>query len=220
VSSFLDFLFFKIYLFIYYICVHCSCLQTHQKRASDLLTDGCEPLCGCWELNSWPLEEQPGALNCWAISPASHFWIFNSIPLIYCLCIYKYNTVFITIFCNAAGVQECWLTPNFFYWWSYFLLSCNFCYSKWICNLHILTLWRIELEFWCVLHLICRFLLARCRFCNSNPANTASWEIFTSSEIFFNFFLQKLNFLSYIFTLAWVESHQGNLYFLWLFWKV
>jgi hypothetical protein len=38
--------------------VHCCCLQTHQKRASDLITDGCEPLCGCWELNSGPLEEQ------------------------------------------------------------------------------------------------------------------------------------------------------------------
>jgi hypothetical protein len=33
------------------IWVHCSCLQTHQKRASDLFTDGCEPPCGCWELN-------------------------------------------------------------------------------------------------------------------------------------------------------------------------
>jgi hypothetical protein len=25
---------------------------------SDLITDGCEPPCGCWELNSGPLEEQ------------------------------------------------------------------------------------------------------------------------------------------------------------------
>jgi hypothetical protein len=39
------------------IWVHCSCLQTHQKRSSDLITDGCEPPCGCWELNSVPLEE-------------------------------------------------------------------------------------------------------------------------------------------------------------------
>jgi hypothetical protein len=31
---------------------------THQKRASDPITDGCEPPCGCWELNSGPLEEQ------------------------------------------------------------------------------------------------------------------------------------------------------------------
>jgi hypothetical protein len=31
---------------------------THQKRASDSITAGCEPPCGCWELNSGPLEEQ------------------------------------------------------------------------------------------------------------------------------------------------------------------
>jgi hypothetical protein len=37
---------------------HCSCPQTQQKRASDPITDGCELPCGCWELNSWPLEEQ------------------------------------------------------------------------------------------------------------------------------------------------------------------
>ncbi|GAB1287742.1 Disintegrin and metalloproteinase domain-containing protein 15 [Apodemus speciosus] len=30
---------------------------THQK-ASDLITNGCEPPCGCWDLNSGPLEEQ------------------------------------------------------------------------------------------------------------------------------------------------------------------
>ena len=30
-----------------------------QKRAPDLITDGCDPPCGCWELNSGgPLEEQ------------------------------------------------------------------------------------------------------------------------------------------------------------------
>jgi hypothetical protein len=29
-----------------------------QKRESDPSTDGCEPQCGCWELNSGPLEEQ------------------------------------------------------------------------------------------------------------------------------------------------------------------
>jgi hypothetical protein len=46
--------------FIYYkLLIHCSCLETHQKRASDLITDGCEPPCGCWDLNSGPSEEQP-----------------------------------------------------------------------------------------------------------------------------------------------------------------
>ena len=39
--------------------VHCSsCLQTHQKRSSNPVKDGCESPCDCWELNSVPLEEQ------------------------------------------------------------------------------------------------------------------------------------------------------------------
>jgi hypothetical protein len=33
-------------------------LQTQQKQVSDLITGGCEPPCGCWDLNSVPLEEQ------------------------------------------------------------------------------------------------------------------------------------------------------------------
>jgi hypothetical protein len=34
-----------------------------QKRTPDLIIDGCEPPCGCWELNSGPLEEQPVLLT-------------------------------------------------------------------------------------------------------------------------------------------------------------
>jgi hypothetical protein len=34
------------------------------KRVSDPIIDGCEPPCGCWELDSGPLEEQvASALN-------------------------------------------------------------------------------------------------------------------------------------------------------------
>jgi hypothetical protein len=51
------FLLFKIYL-LSYVSTLCSCLQTHQKRASDLVMGGCEPPCGCWDLNLGPLEEQ------------------------------------------------------------------------------------------------------------------------------------------------------------------
>ena len=43
---------------MYMSTLHCSCLQTLQKRASDPITYGCEPPCGCWELNSGPLEYQ------------------------------------------------------------------------------------------------------------------------------------------------------------------
>ena len=29
-----------------------------QKKVSDLIMDGCEPPCGCWDLNSGPWVEQ------------------------------------------------------------------------------------------------------------------------------------------------------------------
>ena len=63
VSFAFSFFFFKIYLFIYLMYVHCHCLQTPQKRESDFITDGYEPLCGCWDLDSGPSEEQSGALT-------------------------------------------------------------------------------------------------------------------------------------------------------------
>ena len=31
---------------------------SNQKKASDLIMDGCEPPRGCWDLNSGPSEEQ------------------------------------------------------------------------------------------------------------------------------------------------------------------
>jgi hypothetical protein len=31
----------------------------YQRRISDPIPDGCEPPCGCWDLNSGPLQEQP-----------------------------------------------------------------------------------------------------------------------------------------------------------------
>lgn len=40
-----------------------ACAPACQERASDPVTDGCEPPCGCWELNSETLEEQPVLLT-------------------------------------------------------------------------------------------------------------------------------------------------------------
>ena len=48
----------RTYLFILCVCIHSRCFQTHQERASDFVMDGCVPPCGCWDLNSGPLEEQ------------------------------------------------------------------------------------------------------------------------------------------------------------------
>jgi hypothetical protein len=46
------------YLFYVYEYTTIALFRQHQKRASDPITDGCEPPCGCWELNPGPLEEQ------------------------------------------------------------------------------------------------------------------------------------------------------------------
>jgi hypothetical protein len=80
---------FKKDIFIYfmYVSVHCSYLQTHQKRASDPITDGCEAPCGCWELNPGPLEEQSVLLTTkpsLQTSPYHH----NPLPLSPCPCLF------------------------------------------------------------------------------------------------------------------------------------
>jgi hypothetical protein len=62
----LFFFFLKIYLFIYLfiICKYTvAVFRQLQKRASDLIMGGCEPPCGCWDLNFGPSEEQSGALT-------------------------------------------------------------------------------------------------------------------------------------------------------------
>jgi hypothetical protein len=50
----LNFFFFKdLFIIQQPACIY----PAGQKRASDPITDGCELPCGCWELNSGPLEE-------------------------------------------------------------------------------------------------------------------------------------------------------------------
>ena len=66
------------YLFILYMWVLCFCLQAQQERTLDPITESCEPLCGCWELNSDPLEEQSVLLTTEpSISPAlaNYTWL-------------------------------------------------------------------------------------------------------------------------------------------------
>jgi hypothetical protein len=95
-------------IFISYMWVHCHYLQTHQKRTSDPITDGCEPPCGCSELNSGPLEEQSVLLTTKTslqpespfLSP-SHFIPFS----VLCICLffflehhYFYNNLKVNVF--------------------------------------------------------------------------------------------------------------------------
>jgi hypothetical protein len=47
-------------LFVYHVYHSLpACITAYQKRAPDPITDDCESPCGCWKLNSEPLEEQP-----------------------------------------------------------------------------------------------------------------------------------------------------------------
>jgi hypothetical protein len=58
----LSFFFFKMYLFI--IWKYIVAVFRHSRRGSQIsFTDGCEPPCDCWDLNSGPSEEQSGALT-------------------------------------------------------------------------------------------------------------------------------------------------------------
>lgn len=50
-------------------------LPARQKRLSDPILDGCKLPCGCWVLNSGPLEKQDSAINCWATSPATDLFL-------------------------------------------------------------------------------------------------------------------------------------------------
>lgn len=51
-----------------YVCVLCACLVPKEARGrigspGTEITEGCELLCGCWELNPDSLEEQPVTLT-------------------------------------------------------------------------------------------------------------------------------------------------------------
>jgi hypothetical protein len=70
--------------------VYYHCLQMHQKVASDLITDGCEPPCGCWELNSGLLEEQSVFLTAepslQPLLPLFYFYVLpHGLPCLYIL---------------------------------------------------------------------------------------------------------------------------------------
>ena len=69
------FIYLLCYLFIYYVYnILPPCMPTFQKRAPDLITDGCEPPCGCWELNPSTLEKQPVVLTAELSAQLQTFW--------------------------------------------------------------------------------------------------------------------------------------------------
>jgi hypothetical protein len=56
--------FFKIY-FLFIICVYTVAAFRYSRRGHQIfVTDGCEPPCGCWDLNSRTFGRAVSALNC------------------------------------------------------------------------------------------------------------------------------------------------------------
>ena len=87
-----------------------------------------------------------------------HFWVFSPIPLFYlpvtvpitCSFYPDWSVVQLEV-ADGASPRSSFIVENILVFW----------FSKWICKWLLLTLWRIELEFWWGLDWICRLLLAR-----------------------------------------------------------
>ena len=62
-----------------YLSALAVCVPECQKRASDPITDGCEPQCDCWELNSGPLKDQPVLLTTEPSLQPWHLFILKDI---------------------------------------------------------------------------------------------------------------------------------------------
>jgi hypothetical protein len=67
-----------------YVSALSACSPACQKRASDPITDGCEPPYDTWELNSGPLEEQPVFLTADpSLQPQTFFFLKNRLLGLY-----------------------------------------------------------------------------------------------------------------------------------------
>ena len=166
------------------------------------------------------------------ISGWIHFCVFNSIPLIYLSvavpvpCSFYHNCSVVQLEVSHGVsprssfiIENSFCYPSFLFLFFLSVFCFCFCYSRWICKLPFLTQWRIELEFWWVLHWICRFCSANRHFYYINPANPWVWEIILSSE-FFNFFLQRLEVLVIQTFHFRSYSHTNVFYIFWLLWSV
>ena len=83
--------------YVYFMCEHSACALEQQKTASHAITHGCEPLCGYWELNSGPLEKQPGLLTAEPSLQPPQWWILS---------VSQINPVLPSSFCSLFLSQQ------------------------------------------------------------------------------------------------------------------
>jgi len=135
--------------------VHCSCLQTHQKRASDPLA---QSWCGCWDLNSRPLEEQSVFLTTEPfLQPWPPYLLKASFK-----CIHKHRYLNVTILATGKAIRFGFLKKIFLFIMKYqafvpicFLLIVylNICFEKLVPGIN-LRLWGLFckcLTYWTIL---------------------------------------------------------------------
>ena len=69
------------FIYLFYVYEYTVAVFRHTRRGHWIITDGCEPPCGCWELNSGPLEEQSLLLTAEpSLQPCKHTFWRNFLP--------------------------------------------------------------------------------------------------------------------------------------------
>ena len=117
-----------------------------------------------WVLADWPIPGGHGAFSCAGVH-ISRAPCAPGVPVEASRhscnkgCWEKPNCVLSFLLVESRHDTEVLLLLRIF-----FLDPAFFSYSRWICKLLFLTLWRIKLEFWWGLHWNCRLLLARWPF--------------------------------------------------------
>jgi len=111
-SSYPGLFFFFLKICLFHVYEYTVAIFRHTRRALGHITDGCEPPCGCWELNSGPLEEQSVLLTADPFhQPLS--WAFKKILYFRVSCMY---VLVISTFSSFPLIPYNfhWLLPNTF----------------------------------------------------------------------------------------------------------
>jgi hypothetical protein len=111
-KRFIYLLFICLFIYLLNICGYPVSVFRHTRRgASDPITDGCEPPCGFWDLNSGPLKEKSVILTAESsLQPSlfysSHRWLWATLWLL--------GT---DLWKAAASAHNCWaISPVQAFW--------------------------------------------------------------------------------------------------------
>jgi hypothetical protein len=152
-------------LFILYMWVYHHYPQT-QKRGSDTITDGWKPPCGCWEMNSGPLEEHSvhstaepylqSLYECVLFRYIWHVTFWHSLHSLRNghLCFLHAFHDFILHYYQVQNIRED--IEQDFYWYTHLmkniLLALKFVVTinRIAINIHVIFLWMYLINFICI----------------------------------------------------------------------